>query len=316
MIEQANRINPIETADEDSKKVFDWQKFKTAIMPYLFISPFYIAFLLFGALPIIYSLFISFQKWNGVGPMEFNGLKNYIFLFTDRLFWKSTVTTFVVLLTSGIPMHLIALVFAFLLNSAFVRFKSFFKGILFLPYVTSSVAIAMLFWYMSGKNGPINYIFEHLLNMQYSAEFFYGVFSRFAISMILIWKLTGWNIILYLAGLQAIPNSMIEAARVDGASWPQIFLHVTLPLLRPMIYFAVTMTIIAGMQLFDEPTVLLTNEGGYGHAGMTMVMYTYTQAFNWGYFGRASASSYVLFLIIFAISRVVKRYLGEKKEEK
>ncbi len=302
----------------EKKKKFDWNHFQRKAAPYFFISPFYIAFLVFNAFPILFSLFLSFQRWNGGRPWQFAGFSNFIYIFRDMNFWNSLWFTFTILIFTIVPLHCLSIFFAFLLNSAFVKFKSFFKSLFFLPYITSSVAIAVVFWLLYAPQGILNYIIAHYLT------FLVDIFKLkmplpwlnqlflVSLSIIMVWRLIGWNTILYFAGLQGIPKSLYEAARVDGASWPQIFFRVTLPLLRPMIYFAVTMSVITLMQLFDEPAVLVgTNNLPYVPA-LTVVIYLYNQAFSQMNFGIAAATSYFLFIVIFLLSRILRFIFKEK----
>jgi len=235
--------------------------------PYLFISPFYILFLIFGLFPILFSLYLSFHSWRAVGglsTMEWVGLKNFKFLLGDPWFWGSLWNTFILLIISGLPQHLIALPLAFILNSRLPR---------------------QLKQFLSDNSLPINWLGK-------------AVYIKPAIAIVVVWHWFGWNTILYLSGLQVISDDLYEAARVDGAtSWHE-FWYISLPLLKPIIFFAVTMTIIGNMQLFDEPFILTGGTGGVGRAGMTVAIYLYRTAFNWTQMGVAAAMSWLLFLII------------------
>ncbi len=295
-----------------------WIEFKRKSVPYLFITPFYASFLVFSAFPILFSFFLSFQKWNGVGAWQFDGLGNFVSLFIDGEFWFSLLVTFSIMVLTILPLHALSIFFAFLLNSAFVKFKTFFKAVFFLPFITSSVVLAVIFWLIFSNHGILNRIIERyfeffilLMNIKVPILWLYDLLFPVTVSVIMIWKLIGWNTILYFAALQGIPKPLYEAARVDGASWPQIFYRITLPLLRPMIYFAVTMSVITLMQLFDEPAVLVgTNNLSWVRA-VTMVIYLYKQAFIHMNFGMAAATSYVIFIIIFLLSRLLRAVFYE-----
>lgn len=300
--------------DRSSREAF----FRKA-RPYLFIAPFFIAYIVFFAYPVLFSLFLSFQKWNGILPMKFNGFRNYIFLFTDIRFLHSLQSTLTIFLCSYIPINLLALFFAFILNSALVRFKEEFRTVFFLPYITSPVAVAMVFGLLFGTQfGLVNYILRSdivssLFPSLASINWFRSDLAFVPLCLLIIWRWTGWFTLLYLAGLQTIPKSLYEAALVDGANHRQIFFHITLPLLRPMIYVCTTLSIINGMQLFDEPAVLFGGPQYVGQMGVTVALYLYSKAFYQGTFGVASAASYVIFVIIILLWCINDYLFKEKK---
>ncbi len=293
--------------------------FRRKIAPYIFISPFYISFLIFSTFPIFFSLYLSFQKWNGVGEMTFTGFNNYVAILKDQLFWKSTLNTFGMLFWTAIPQHFIGMGFAFILNQGLVKLKEFFKGVMFVPYLTSSVAVAIVFSVIYGTQyGFMNYalrFFEPILPIQLPIEWLRGYTTWFTLSSLTTWRWTGWNAIIYLAGLQAISNTLYEAARIDGATWWQVFTKITVPLLKPVIYFATTMTIIGNMQLFDEPMVMIGLQNRAmelrGNMGMTLAVYMYAWAFNWSRFGNAAATSYLIFIIILILSYINRKLFKE-----
>lgn len=302
-----------------------FSNFKRKAAPYVFVAPFFISFLAFGAFPIVYSLYLSLQKWNGIGSMIFIGLDNYWFIFSDQLFWKSLGNTLIMLLWTALPQHFIGLMFAFILNQGLVKFKEFFKGVLFVPYITSSVAIALIFSIFYGtRYGFFNYlinlvhpILPSFLQFSIPIEWLMGSATWFTLSSLTTWRWTGWNAIIYLAGLQAIPSSLYEAARIDGASWIQVFFRITIPLMRPVIYFATTMTIIGGMQLFDEPMIMIGIDNNHmaqnSNMGMTAAVYLYSYAFSWSKFGVACAAAYIIFLFIL-IFTLINRFTNEEKK--
>lgn len=239
--------NKAMTAVGKAKKVSVSRKDKYIFAPYLFISPFYILFLIFGAFPIFYSLYLSFYSWNGIREMTFIGLDNFYFLLIkDSLFWKALSQTFIINLLSGIPQHLTAIAFAFILNVGLVKLKNFFKGVFFLPYITSTAAVCMVFYIIFGQeNGLLNMILYKLKdigflslfgNFELPIYFFRWQLQWVTLSILIFWKWTGWNIIIYLAGLQAIPGEIYDAARIDGASWFHVFKDVTVPMMKPIIF--------------------------------------------------------------------------------
>jgi cellobiose transport system permease protein len=269
---------------------------------YMAISPFYILFAVFGMFPIVFSLYLSFQKWDGIGEMSFNGLNNFQYMLTDRLFWQSVGNTFLMWIYATVPMLFLALVIAFLLNSSFVRFRNAYRIAYFLPNVTSIVAVAIIFsTVFANKYGLLNFVLTSFgMGSVQWLNFPFGI--HMAISSMVIWRWTGYNAIIYLAGLQSIPSHLYEAARIDGASTFQSFFRITIPLLRPVILFTVITSTIGGMQLFTEPQVLVGNDGGVGNNGMTIVLYLYREAFVRNYFGYASAVGWGMFVIIVLFS--------------
>jgi cellobiose transport system permease protein len=271
---------------------------------YIAIAPFYILFAIFGVFPIIFSLYLSFQNWDGIGDMRFVGLAQYEFLISDPAFWKSLINTFQIWFISTIPMLAIALVLAFMLNQQ-IRGKSAYRLAFFVPNVTSIVAIAIIFGSIfANQFGLINAILEALPGLD-TVQWLntpWGI--KVAIAAMVIWRWTGYNAIIYLAGLQAIPTELYEAARVDGASWVQVFFRITVPLLRPVILFTVITSTIGGLQLFTEPQVLLGNTGGVGNEGQTMVLYLYQQAFAFNQFGYGAAIGWALFVVMIIFSFV------------
>lgn len=271
---------------------------------YLAISPFYILFAIFGLFPIAFSMFLSFQKWDGIGEMTYNGLGNYQFMLTDPEFWRAVGNTLLIWIYSTIPMLFIALVVAFLLNASFVRFRTFFRIGYFLPNVTSLVAVAIVFGTVFSNNyGLLNYMLSLLgLNSIEWLNKTWGI--QLAISVMVIWRWAGYNAIIYLAGLQSIPTVLYEAAKIDGASGIQSFFKITIPNLRPIILFTVITSTIGGMQIFTEPQVLVGNDGGVSGGGMTIVLYLYREAFVNNYFGYGAAVGWGMFLLIAIFSIV------------
>ncbi|SDS50712.1 carbohydrate ABC transporter membrane protein 1, CUT1 family [Paenibacillaceae bacterium GAS479] len=265
---------------------------------YLAISPFYILFAIFGMFPILFSMYLSFQKWDGIGTMTFNGLNNYQFMITDPAFWKSVGNTLLIWVYSTIPMLFFALIVAFLLNGAFLKFRTFFRIGYFLPNVTSLVAVAIVFSTLFSNNyGLLNYLLSLIgvspvewLNKPWGVQL--------AISLMIVWRWAGYNAIIYLAGLQSIPTVLYEAAKMDGASSAQSFFRITIPALRPIILFTVVMSTIGGMQVFTEPQVLAGNDGGPSGGGLTIVLYLYREAFLNNYFGYGSAVGWGMFVLI------------------
>lgn len=269
---------------------------------YVAIAPFYLLFAVFGLFPILFSIYLSFTDWDGVGPIKFVGLAQYAYLIADPRFWNAVLNTFLIWFLSTIPMLFLALVIAFLLHQN-IRFKGFYRVAFFVPNVTSMVAMAIVFGSVfSDSFGLVNSALTALhLNEVGWLSSYWGI--KITIAVMVIWRFTGYNAIIYLAGLQSIPTELYDAAKTDGANTWRIFSTITVPMLRPVILFTVITSTIGGLSLFTEPQILLGNSGGTDEAGMTIVLYQYNQAFTQFDFGYGSAIAWALFIlaVLFAV---------------
>lgn len=267
---------------------------------YVFIAPFYILFLVFGLFALVFSFYVSFHRWDGLTPMRWWGVKNYVELFSDEIFFKSIGTTFFLLLFD-IPLKAFTpLVLAVLLNSPLVKGRGVFRAGYYLPQVTSAVAVAIMFAYFFNKEtGFVNYAIG-ALGLPHINWLYDRFWAKISLVILSGWWSQGWHMVLYLGGLQGIPVEVVEAAIVDGATRTQIFFRITLPLLRPIVVFTLIITTISGLQRFAEP-FLLTN-GGPNYATTTMILYLWQKAFEGFRLGYSSAMGYVLFVILFTLS--------------
>jgi multiple sugar transport system permease protein len=279
--------------------------------PYVFLCPFLVLFAVFGVFPLLFSLYLAFQSWeptSGLGEMTFVGLDNYAFALKDEWFWKSLGNTGWLALTSGLPQHLVAIPLACFIHLSFKRLRNSVVGIYFMPYITSTVAISILFSSLFSTdfgliNAGINAVAQlpgiGLIFPQSPVDWLNDPGNiKPAISVIVFWRYVGFNVVLYLAALQTIPNDIYEAATMDGAGRFQQFWYITLPSLKPMIFFGVTLSVIGGLQLFEEPFILTGGRGGTDQAGMTTAIYLYRTAFDFNDFGAASAMSWLLFIVV------------------
>ena len=291
-----------------------------AAVPYVLLSPFVVLFLVFGVFPLVFSFYLAFQSWEptaGLSAMKFVGLDNFAFAITDEWFWKSLKNTAWLALVSGVPQHLVAIPLAYFIHTSFKRSRNMVIGAYFLPYITSTVAIAMMFSTLfSTDYGLIN---QALLGMHHLPGLAWLVPAqpvdwlgraenvKPAISLVVFWRYVGFNTVLYLAALQTIPADIYEAATMDGAGRWQQFWFITLPSLQPMIYFGVTLSVIGGLQLFEEPFILTGGRGGTDQSGMTTAMYMYRTAFEFNDFGGASALSWLLFVFVALLTWLTNR---------
>jgi ABC-type sugar transport system permease subunit len=290
-----------------------WAQVRKNWVAYLYISPFFILFAIFGFFPIVYSLYLSFTRWTGHGPMVFNGLQNYSQLLGDSLFWKSFWNTIIIWVAAHIPMLLIALVLAFILNSGLVKHRHFFETLYFTPMVTSTVAVAFVFMTMYGvRFGLINFFLKTVGLPIIDWWGGTGFWIKPAIILMFIWRWTGWNMVIFLAGLQGIDPELYDAAKIDGASYPQLFRYISLPLLKPVILFSLILSFVGGITIFDEPYLLtwMRTLGGTNYAGLTLSLYLYNEGLVRGHLGYASAIAYVVCALIVILSLVSLKFFG------
>lgn len=290
------------------------EQMRRSFWPYVFISPFFILFAIFGLFPYLYAFFLSFVDWNGIAPLRWVGLQNYQLLLSDPIFHKAIYNSIWLLIVTSLNL-VVALVLAFIINSGLVRFKELYRAAFFMPIVASSVAISLVFTTLFGLNyGLLNYVLG-LVGLGPIDWLGNPAWIKPAIALVVIWRYFGWNTVIYLAGLQSIPHELYDAAKVDGASWRQIFFRITIPLLRPTITFTVILSIIGALQLFEEPLIIAggtasTSPGGTDQAGLTMLLYMYSTAFQYVQFGYAAAQSVALFALIVVFSFLYYRFVG------
>jgi ABC-type sugar transport system permease subunit len=281
--------------------------------PYLFISPFYILFLIFGIYPIFFSLYLSFTEWKGLGPIKFVGLKNFELLMKDKLFWHS-MGNGVILFFMYVPiMTFLALVLAVMLNSKRVRGFRLFRTLLFIPYIMNIVAAGFAFrLLLNQKYGLVNSLLG-LVNIA-PVPWLESVWGgRFSLCLLVIWAWLGYNMVIMLAGLQTIPGELTEAALIDGANPIQAFFYVTIPLMRPVILFSVVLSTVGSFNLFNE-VYILTNGGGPVNATITPVIVIFNQAFRDFRLGYASAMAYLYFIVLFILTLLQFRYFGQQSD--
>ena len=280
------------------------------VSPYAYVSPFFLLFIVFGLFPLGYTAYVSLTDRTLLSSdTHFVGLENYANLIHDSYFWNAVGNTLGIWIISTVPQLLIALGLAHLLNTK-LKARTFFRMCVVLPQVTSLVAVALIFTQLFSRDyGLINYVLQlfgiHHVNWESGR-----LSSWFALSVMVTWRWAGYNALIYLAAMQAIPDELYEAAAIDGArAWKQ-FLHVTVPMLRPTIIFTVIISTIGGLQLFAEPYLFEPLKqgatGGSARQYQTVVMYMYEKAFAGTQFkfGYAAAIGWGLFLLIALISLV------------
>jgi multiple sugar transport system permease protein len=272
-------------------------------LAYLFIAPWVIGFLIFTAGAMTFSLYLSLNDTDLLSMSEFVGIKNYLKAFNEKLFFKAIGVTFYYTFLVVPLGTVVALAIAMMLNQK-VQPVAFWRTVYYLPAVVSGVAVALLWgWVLNPEFGLVN---QGLKAIGVSGPRWFASedWAVPGVVLIAVWG-TGTNMLLYLAGLQAVPTELQEAARIDGANAWQVFRHVTVPLITPTIFFNVVTNIIGSFQVFTTAYVL--TQGGPNNATLTMVLYLYRESFQLFHFGYASALAWILFAIILIFTMVLLR---------
>jgi multiple sugar transport system permease protein len=278
---------------------------------YGFLAPALSAIVIFFFFPVTAALLLSFTDFDiyALGNpdyLRFIGLQNYAQLLQNPLFWKAMGNTVFFVLIGGPLSVAVSLGAALLINSKLVRFKGLFRTAFFLPVVTTLVAVAVVWRYLYHPHyGLLNYGLNFL-----------GVgpidwlgdpdWAMPAIILMAVWKIFGYNMIIFIAGLQNIPEQLYEAAKIDAANSLQQFIHVTLPMLAPTFLFVAIITMIGYFQLFAEPYVM--TQGGPSNSTLSIVLLMYEEGFKWWNMGYASALAFILFIIILAATLLQLRF--------
>jgi multiple sugar transport system permease protein len=299
-------------ATAEAAKAASAGRWREDLTGWAFAAPFVILFGIFLAFPILASLALSFTSFglrdltNPVGT-TFVGVKNYLDLFSDGKFWTSLLNTayFVVV---GVPVTLaLGLLIANALNRGVTRFRTAFRVGYYLPVITSIVAIAVVWRFLLNPDvGLINLVLAGI-GIKGPAWLADPLFAMPSIIAMAVWRNLGFAMVVFLAGLQAIPASLYEAASIDGAGRWQAFRFVTIPMLRPTILFMTVITTIGYLQLFEEPFVM--TGGGPLDKTLSVTMYMYQQGFTFFHQGYASAIAYVLFVIVAIVAFLQFKFL-------
>lgn len=284
-----------------------WQR---TLAGYTFISPNLVAFLVFVAGPVVVGLVLSFTEWDLLSPPVFIGIDNYVKLLTnDRLFWLSIGNTLYYSLLTVPTGIVVSLALALALNQPWSGVR-FYRTIYFIPVVSSSVAVALVWkWFYNSEFGVLNWLLD-LVSLPPQRWLTSQSWAMPAVAITVIWKSMGYNMVIFLAGLQDVPRSLHEAASIDGANAWQRFWSITLPLLRPHLFFVLVVSIIGSFQAFDM--VYVMTGGGPGNATLVYNYHIWQNAFQFFKMGYASAMAYILFFLIFVITLIQVRLLGRR----
>ncbi|NJP41954.1 carbohydrate ABC transporter permease [Actinacidiphila epipremni] len=294
-------------------------RFDTKASPYAYVAPFFIVFAAFGLFPLIYTGYLSLQQVELGAHGKWIGFDNYTALWNSPFFWKALRNTFTLGVISTVPQLMMALGIAHLLNYK-MRGRSFFRVAILAPYATSVAAATLVFIQLFNPDyGMINQLLGHIGAGHIDWESSKWP-AQIAISSIVTWRWTGYNALIYLAAMQAVPHDLYEAAALDGASRWRQFINVTIPSIRPTILFTIIVSTIGATQLFGEPLMYgggVGITGGTDHQYQTLSLYMYDQGWNVGELGRASAVAWVMLLILLLIgaanllvARANRRKLG------
>jgi len=283
-----------------------------ALWGYFFIGPQLIGLLLFSLIPLVSVFYLSMASWDGLGPITFVGLQNFIDQITSGDLHIALLNTLYFTLISVPGGLILALLVALALNN--VPGKTVYRVLYFMPFITGSVAVGVI-WslLLNGDFGLINSLLKAVFHVKEGVGWLTDTRLVIpSIAAVAIWQGLGFNMVIFLAGLQGIPVSYTEAARIDGANRLQRFFRVTLPMLTPTIFFTTVMSILGSFQVFDL-AFILTN-GGPGKASYTMVYHIYHLGFENSTFGEGSAAAVILFAILLALTliqfRLQKRWVN------
>jgi multiple sugar transport system permease protein len=277
---------------------------------YAFAAPWIIGFLMLTAGPMLFSIWLSFHRWDVLTPAQFVGVHNYVYAAHDSHFWTALRNTAIYSL-AGVPLgQLVALALAVLLNQQ-VRGQGFFRTVFYLPSVIAGVATAMVWTLLLHPDaGAVNQLLrwvhvpERSMPGWFSSPALWPPGALPGLILMSVWG-TGAAMIIYLAGLQNVPQDLVEAAEIDGATAVQRFRHLTIPMLTPTIFFNVVMGIIGSFQVFTSSFVVSNGTGGPAESTLTYVLYLYKHAFEQFHMGYAAALAWIMFVILMSITLLV-----------
>lgn len=267
-------------------------KNKTLLPALIFISPAILGILTFIIIPVICSFTLSFTEWDLLNDIKFIGLNNYKLIFNDRYFLQVLSNTFIYTISVSVLGVILPLILSGILNTK-IRGSKFFKSALFIPYITPMIVIALVWqWIFDPNIGIVNQLFQLHFNWLYDKHLAMPI-----LIIVSVWKLIGYNVIIFLSGFSTINQELLESSKIDGANFIETFFHITIPLLSSTIFFVIVITSISSFQAFDM--IYMMTQGGPENSTMVLVYSIYKYAFQNFEVGKASAVAYILFFIIF-----------------
>jgi ABC-type sugar transport system permease subunit len=296
------------------QRLFRWQH---RYAPYLFTAPFVVTFAVFALYPMVKSLVLALFITSGPKSQVFVGLENFAFLFTDPSFFKAVQNTAIFTFFSVFLQLPVSLGLAILLNSKLVRLRNLFRFGFFSPYLMGQVFVAVLFSVIfAPRLGLLNQVLSRMALAASNTDWL-GTAGLVMPALVLtsLWMYAGFNMVYFLAALQAVDRDLYDAAAVDGANAFQRFWHVTMPSIKPVAVFVVVLSTIGSFQLFELPYLMLQNTSGPEQAGLTVVMYLYQKGFESGDLGYASVVGWTLALGVLVISLVQMRLAGTWRKD-
>ncbi len=266
----------------------------------LFVLPAFVGTLLFIIIPIFGSFALSFTQWNLLNEISFVGLENYKSIITEPEFLQILINTLVYAISTTIFAVIIPLIIAAIINSK-IKGSEIFKTVYFLPFITPAVVIAIVWaWIFDPNIGLINTVLKTHYTWLFSTHLAMPV-----LIFVSVWKLIGYNVVLFLTGFSTIDSSVYEASKIDGATSRQTFFNITIPLLKPTIYFVTTVTAISSFQIFD--LIYVMTQGGPNDSTNVIVYSIYKYAFEYFDIGKSCALAYILFAIILILAIFQKK---------
>lgn len=283
------------------------------LTPYLFLLPGCIILGAFIFYPMIQAIWLSFTDYNMISDPTFVKFDNYKELFQDELFWKTLWNT-LIYLVGVVPALVIIPIFLAVLVNQKLKGIAFFRSAYYIPVVTSLVVAGIAWDWVYKENGLLNYVLDILNIISEPIPWLTSTNTAlFAVMVVTVWKGLGYYMIIYLAGLQSIPESLYEAADIDGANWWNKMTRVTIPMLMPFVLIVTIMSSIAAMKVFEE--IYVMTGGGPLHSSETLVFYIYTEAFDRLNMGYASAAGVILFLLTLVFSLINLKVMGKDNSE-
>ena len=306
-----NKLKINQNFDKTKINKVNVNKTKINLLVLLFVLPSFLGCLIFIFLPSIASFLLSFFSWNLINQIKFVGLSNYIELFSSKEFYFILKNTLVYSFCVTFFAAIIPLVLASVLNNKICG-KDFYKTSYFLPFITPMIVIAMIWqWIFDPNIGLVNLLFKSNLQWLFDSNL-----AMLVLIFVSVWKLTGYNMIIFLSGFSALNAQVYEAAKIDGAGNLNTFFKITLPLMSPVIFFVLLVTTISSFQVFD--LIYLMTQGGPENSTNILVFWLYKNAFEFFNTGKASAIAYVLFLFILVLTiiqwKLRKKWVVNEKD--
>lgn len=268
---------------------------KRELIFFTFVLPSFLGCVIFIFLPSVFSFILSFFKWNLISEIKFTGFLNYIDLLTSEDFWLILKNTIVYAVSVTVFATFIPLILASIIKNKILG-KEIYKTAYFLPFITPMIVVAMVWqWIFDPNIGIVNYILKSNLQWLYDSNL-----AMPALIFVSVWKLIGYNMIIFISGFSTINEQVYEAAKIDGATNKRIFFNITIPLLSPTIFFVLLITTISSFQVFD--LIYLMTQGGPENSTNILVYWLYKNAFEFFNIGKASAIAYILFVFILTLT--------------